>query len=134
MTDTSHVGKDVDVDLLVITWMNEIYGVAPARAVSSVPEKIPDGGVLWIATVGGPSDWAQALIKIDVQSLVPGVLGAARPLAGIGHAAMGALGGSFVGDQFVNYVSCSSVPTRHYWSDSVDRMVATYKLDLPVLP
>lgn len=129
----SHVGRYVDAEVLVVTWLNDQGAISPARAVTKVPQTIPDGGVLWVATVGGPSDWSEAKIRVDVQSLVPGGDGAASDLAGIAHAAMDALGGSFVGDQYVNAVYCRTVPVARYWSDTVDRRIGTYELHLPVL-
>lgn len=130
----SHVGQWVDADALVVAWLTQ---QCPTAAVATVvPATIPAGGVIWVATVGGPSNFDQAKIRIDLQVIVPGEFGAASSLAQAAHNAMGKLGGQLVyyggTSQAVHATHCVSVPSRHKWADHVDRLIGTYQLDLPV--
>lgn len=125
------VGKFVDAEKLVVAWLK--FKVLDAAVATVVPNPLPTEGLLWVSGVGGVSDWDEANPVIDVQILVPGDYGVATPLATESHNAMNELGGTSVNGQFVNFVKCRSVPTRHFWGPDVDRLVSTYELSLPVL-
>lgn len=128
----SRVGLPVDVDGLVVDWLTA--RLRDTRVGTQPPLDLAAAGqFVWVAAVGGPSDGDTALPRVDLQCFAPGRPGAAWPLAGAAHQAMDALGGQTVGGQVVHSVTCSSVPVRQFWSDSVDRYRATYELDLPVL-
>lgn len=125
------VGKFVDTELLVVQWLT--YKVLDADVATVVPNPLPANGLLWVSMVGGVSDWDEANPVVDVQIMMPGNYGSATALAAEAHNAMNDLGGTTVNGQFVNYVRCRSIPTRHFWGPDVDRLVATYELSLPVL-
>lgn len=129
----SHVGRWVDVDALVVAWLQS--QLPTAQVVTVVPATLPAGGVVWVATVGGPSNFNVAKIRIDLQVIVPGEFGAASDLAQAAHNAMDALGGQTVYfdgvSQTVYATHCVSVPSRHKWADHVDRLIGTYQLDVP---
>lgn len=125
----SHVGRYVDTEKLVVTWLN--WSVADGRAVTSLPSVIPTAGVLWVANVGGPLDWDEGRVRVDVQTLIPGAFGAATPLATEAHDAMGQLAGQTVNGQLINTVYCRNLPMRQFWSPEVERLIATYELCFP---
>jgi hypothetical protein len=131
MTFTSRVGKPTNVTMLVVQWMT---GFDPnVRVVTKLPATLPAGGVLWVKSVGGFSDWDEARIRVDLQVLIPGDDGAADDIAAAAHVQMGLLGGQTVAGQGVHLVRCMSPFTQHFWAEDVDRQLATYELTLPVL-
>ena len=126
----SRVGRFVDVEKLVVTWLKAALG--PIR-VGTQPPDVISADFVWVASIGGPADYDETTLRVDVQCFTPGGVNASTPLAGRMHAAMGALDGQKVNDQYVGTVRCPSYPVRQFWSNDVDRSRATYELDLPVL-
>lgn len=124
------VGRFVDVEALVIGWLDEQL---PETEVGARPPDTFDGDFLWVASVGGVADYDVTALRVDLQFFVPGVVGASLDLARAGHEAMGALDGQTVGDQPVYTVRCVAYPVRQFWSTDVDRTRSTYELELPVL-
>lgn len=128
------VSKDVDVEALVVAWLKA--QVADAGATAHVGTELPDtitGDVLQPAYAGGPQDPFNALLRVDVASFRLGGQNAARPLASQVHGWMRALDGQTVNGQRVNTVRVYAPIQRRFWTQTVDRQVATYELDLPVL-
>lgn len=124
------VGKLIDVERLGVAWLKA------QNVASQVGTRLPadiSGDVLWVAYAGGSAGYDNSLLRLEVQSFRPGREGAAWPLAQDVHEAMRALEGQTVDGQPVTTVAVWSVPERRFWTDAVDRVVATYELDLPVL-
>lgn len=122
------IGRLVDVEKLAVAWLT-----ARGRdAGTHRPSPLRDGFV-WVTGVGGPSDYDTALLRVDLHTFHAGSDGAAMPTAELVHGDMAALGGQTVDGQPVHTVFCSAYPTRRFWADGMDRVVATYELDLPVL-
>lgn len=138
------VGRFVDAEKLTYLWLTSRVDPATTRVVTKLPAKIT-GRILWVIGVGGPDNGENALLRVDVQSLAP-----ARPdssddvwdLAGEAHDHMAALGGQTVAvvmagetvRQAVNNVAVGAYPVSRPYSDTVDRVVASYDLDVPTLP
>lgn len=126
---TSRVGRYIDVEKLVITYLKPL--MAGVLVSNQVPGTIPAGGVLWVSLVGGPTDWDHARPRVDLRSLVPGEQNAADGVTEAAHGHMDALAGQTVAGQAVDVVSCVTYPHRVFWSATVDSLVATYALDMP---
>jgi hypothetical protein len=122
------VGRFVDVDKLLIAWLTS----RGRRAGTRLPDPIPDDFV-WVTAVGGPSDYDIAVARFDLHTFRRGAPGAAMPVAELAHQDMATLDGQTVGGQPVYTVRCPRMPTPQFWSPDVDRVVATYEMDLPVL-
>lgn len=122
------VGRFVDVELLVVTWLTSRDLVAGTR----LPGTIPDGFV-WVTAVNGPSDYDIAVPRWDLNVFRRGRQGVAMADAQAAHEAMAALDGQKVDGQFVYTVRCPRMPAPQFWSAEIDRVVATYEADLPVL-
>lgn len=132
------VSKDVDVVALVVAWLKA--QAAEAQSSVHVGARLPDtitGDVLQPAFAGGSQDYANALLRVDVAAFRPGAEGAARAVASLAHGWMRALDGQTVEldgvPQRVNAVRIWAPRQHRFWSQTVDRQITTYELDLPVL-
>lgn len=127
------VGRNVDQEKLVVTWLLAKVDQATTRVVTKLPE-IVDGRVLRVGGVGGPDNGQNALLRVDVESFTPtrgDSSDDAWDLAWEVHDYMRALDGQTVNGQPVNRVLIASRPTFRAYSQSLDRVFASYDLDVP---
>lgn len=124
------IGRFVDVEQLVVTWLTPL--LPDVRVRTRLPADIT-GDTVWVAYAGGTPAYDNSLLRVDLASFRPGGEGAAIPLAEQAHDAMRALEGQTVNGQPVSTIDVWSWPIPRFWSPTVDRVIGTYELDLPVL-
>ena len=125
------VGAYVDPVQLVVDWLEAQLVDPVIRVRTRLPDTITED-TIWVAYAGGGSAGDNVLPRVDLQSFRPGGEGDAQEVAKRGHNAMRALGGQTVNGQAVDNVDVWSWPAGQFWSPTVDRVIATYELDLPV--
>lgn len=126
---TSRVGRWIAVEKLAIAYLKPLMtGVLVSN---QVPNPIPAGGVLWVTSVPGHTDWDHSRQRLDLRSIIPGGQNDADAITAAAHGYMDDLAGRTVDGQPVDVVRCVTFPHRVFWSDVTDSLVGTYELDMP---
>lgn len=124
------VGRYVDDVGLAVTWLKQqLPGTVRVR--TRLPATITEDTVL-VSPAGAAPAGDSLLARVELQCFRPGEEGAAQPVSQLAHDAMRALGGQVVDGQPVENVDVWGWPAGQFWSPTVDRVIGTYELDLPV--
>ncbi len=128
------VGRFVDTEALAVTWLHgRARATRPGARVGTVRPGDYNGEYVWVTGLGGSDNGDIVVARLDLHAFAPGPRGSAVDLAEWVHQQMAALDGQTVDGQPVYTVGVVSIPMYRFWGPSVDRIVATYQMDLPVL-
>jgi hypothetical protein len=122
----TRIAPFVDVELLAVRAL--AAALVPTRVVTRLPGDL-SGEVVRVTRAPGSDLDHGVTARIDVEcfaATIPDVWA----LAGRAHDAMRTLAASAVGGQLVDTTTTISSPSRVWYSDAVQRTVATYQIEL----